>query len=201
MPAQRELASLGWGIRELRRLPPRVAWFYLRASRRALRADDRAAIRAAAGPESVRHLLRAGEGRKAAVELGTGAGWSTVALALAEPGRSVTSFDPTEWPTRDRYLSLASPQARERIEIKKVEGHLAPGSFAGSADLLFVDSSHDRGETIASVRAWQPRLAPGAVVVFHDYENPDWPGVAEAVRELGLDGEAPGGSLFVWHAS
>ena len=39
----------------------------------------------------------------------------------------------------------------------------------------------------------------GADVAFHDYAHPDFPGVAQAVAELGLEGEAPGG-LFVWFA-
>ena len=176
-----------------------MAWFYFRASRLALRTGDDAALRAAAGPRSVKHLLDAAAGRRVAAELGTGAGWSALALVLADRRRTVTTFDPTEWPTRDQYLELAPRGARERLTVREVEGHLAPADFDGAPDLLFIDSSHDRGETQASVRAWRERLAPGACVVFHDYDNPAWPGVAEAVEELGLDGETPGGSLFVWH--
>jgi hypothetical protein len=36
-------------------------------------------------------------------------------------------------------------------------------------------------------------------VVFHDWENPRFPGPTEAIRELGLEGEADG-DLFVWRA-
>jgi hypothetical protein len=39
-------------------------------------------------------------------------------------------------------------------------------------------------------------LAPGAPIVFDDYGHPDYPGVAEAVAELGLTGELRG-TLFV----
>jgi hypothetical protein len=65
---------------------------------------------------------------------------------------------------------------------------------------LFVDSSHDREQTLAEFGAWRDALAPGAVVAFHDYDEPAYPGVTEAVRELGLDGEVFG-HLFVWRAS
>jgi hypothetical protein len=66
-------------------------------------------------------------------------------------------------------------------------------------ELLFIDSSHERAPTVLEFRAWRPLLGPGAVVVFDDYGHPDWPGVAEAVADLGLDGEVRGG-LFVWRA-
>ena len=59
-------------------------------------------------------------------------------------------------------------------------------------ELLYIDSSHDRAETIAEVRAWQGALAPGALIVFDDYTHPDYPGVREAVDELGLRGETAG---------
>ena len=39
-------------------------------------------------------------------------------------------------------------------------------------------------------------LAPGAAIVFDDYGHPDYPGVREAVQELGLDGRLVG-TLFV----
>jgi predicted O-methyltransferase YrrM len=193
-----ELARRGWGVRHLRGLPPRVMWFYFRASRRALRAGDEHALKAASGPESVRRLLAIAEGRHDVVEIGTAAGWTTIALALADPDRRVTSFDPTSWPTRERYVRLAPAGARRRVEFVDALGTEGAGLFSGTADLVFVDGSHDREATIAHMQAWRPLLAPGGVVVFHDYENEAWPGVAEAIRELGLTGETPGGSLFVW---
>jgi cephalosporin hydroxylase len=61
---------------------------------------------------------------------------------------------------------------------------------------LYIDSSHEREQTIAEVRAWQPHLRLGALVLFDDYTHPDYPGVSEAVEELGLEGERRG-TLFV----
>ena len=84
---------------------------------------------------------------------------------------------------REAYLALLPRSARERLELVPAPGHEAQGD---GIDLLFVDSSHDRDATVAELRAWQPRLAPGALVVLHDYGNPAYPGVAEAVAELGL---------------
>jgi predicted O-methyltransferase YrrM len=131
-------------------------------------------------------------------EIGTAAGWGTIALALADANRQVTTFDPTSWPTREQYLSLIPASVRSRIEFVDALGVDGAERFSGTADLVFIDGSHDRDATIAHMEAWRPRVAPGGVVVFHDYGNESWPGVAEAVRELGLTGETPGGSLFVW---
>ena len=44
-------------------------------------------------------------------------------------------------------------------------------------------------------RGWRD----GAVVALHDYGHRDFPGVAEAVRELGLEGEATGGIFAFVH--
>ena len=192
------LARRGWGARHLRGLPPRVAWFYFRASRRARRSGDDRALQAASGPDSVKRLLAIAEGRHDVVEIGTAAGWTAVALALADPDRRVTSYDPTSWPTRERYVRLVPAGVRKRVEFVDALGIDGAKLFSGAADLVFIDGSHERETTIAHMQAWRPRLAPGGVVVFHDYENEGWPGVADAVRELGLAGETPGGSLFVW---
>ncbi len=62
--------------------------------------------------------------------------------------------------------------------------------------MLYIDSSHEREQTVAEVRAWRPVLAAGAPVVFDDYMHPGFPGVSEAIAELGLSGEQRG-TLFV----
>lgn len=63
-------------------------------------------------------------------------------------------------------------------------------------DLLHIDSSHSREETIREAWAWQPFLADGALMVFDDSTHPEYPGVREAVMQLQLSGEQFG-TLFV----
>ncbi len=46
------------------------------------------------------------------------------------------------------------------------------------------------------MQAWHGALAPGALIVFDDYAHPDYPGVREAVADLGLRGEMAG-TLYV----
>ena len=47
------------------------------------------------------------------------------------------------------------------------------------------------------IAAWRPRLAHGALIVFDDYGHPLFPGVAEAIADLGLAGRAEAGRFVV----
>jgi predicted O-methyltransferase YrrM len=181
----------------LRALPPRVATFQARCLGAAVRAGDDFALDSVTRPGDVAELLRLARGRARVVELGTAVGWTTGSLVLADPARRVTSFDPVVQRHRARYLSLLPAAARERLTLVPAPGADGAGSWSEPpVELLFVDSTHERDDTIAEVRAWAPHLAPDALVVLHDYANPAFPGVRAAVEALGLDGEVRSG-MFV----
>jgi hypothetical protein len=176
-------------------LPPRVAWFQLRARRVARATGDIFSLTSATRPPDLRTLLSLARGRRRVVELGTGTGWTTISLALADRERCVLSCDVVPRAEPQRYLGLVNSSVRERIELAIRPGADGPLS-AAPVDLLYIDSSHDREQTIAEVLAWRPALSRGAVIVFDDYTHPDFPGVREAVSELRLEGWQPG-TLFV----
>ncbi len=92
----------------------------------------------------------------------------------------------------------AGPRARPRAGPRAGEatGGAADGASQHAIELLYIDSSHDRDETITEVQAWKGALAPGALIVFDDYTHPDYPGVREAIVELGLCGVSTG-TLYV----
>jgi len=180
-----------------RALPPRAALFQARAMLRAQRLGDDWARRSSTRPGAVAELLRLARGRRRAVELGTATGWTAGALLLADPQRRLTTFDPVVREHREQYLRLLPRAARHRLELVLAPGHEAQGD---GIELLFVDSSHDRDATVAEVRAWQPRLAPEALVVLHDYGNPAYPGVAQAVTELELPGREHAG-MWLWEST
>ena len=185
------IASL-WALRPL---PPRVARFYFRARRTAARSGDSFSLPSVTRPHDLALLIDLARGRREVVEVGTGTAWTAIALALADRRRRVTTYDPVARPEREHYLALVPDSVRARIEFVEAGGEAGPrGTRPG---LLFVDSSHEREETVATFRAWEPALPPGAVVAFHDYGEEDYPGVTKAVGELGLEGEVHG-PLFVW---
>jgi predicted O-methyltransferase YrrM len=157
-----------------------------------VRIGDDEAIRAAAAPASLAHILRLAKGRRRVVEIGTFAGWSALALALAEPDREVVSVDPVEWPTRSRYVDLVPPEVSARISF--VEGRGEDRPLVAGVEFLFIDGSHECEDTAAAFMTWRPALATRSTVVFHDA---DWPGVRQAIAELGLECEIEARS-FVW---
>ena len=129
------------------------------------------------------------------VELGTATAWTAITLALDDPQRQVVTYDLLDRPERHRYLALVGTDVRSRITLVIGPGSSGPRD-PGPIDLLYIDSSHEREETIAEVRAWQPHLRADALVLFDDYRHPDYPGVRDAIEQLGLDGEQRG-ELFV----
>lgn len=182
----------------LRALPPRVARLWWRLHRAARRSGDAWALEAATRPPDVAAILELARGRRSVVELGTGPGWTALALAADDPLRRVTSYDPVDHASA--YVAAAPADVRERVELRRASGAEGPGTSGPSGvDMLFIDSTHEREPTRAEFAAWRHALAPGAIVAFHDYGHPEYPGVAEAVADLGLDGVERGGA-FIWRA-
>lgn len=192
---RRELAFL----LQLRVLPPRIALFQWRARRLALRIGDDFSRISATRPGKLSALLSLAEDRQRVVELGTASGWTAISLLMTDPMRSVVSYDIHHRPELDRYLELAGPEVRRRLEFVCAPGREGPRGN-GDVDLLYIDSSHERAGTIAEVQAWKAALRDRAVIVFDDYGHPEYPGVRQAVEDLGLDGEECQG-LFVHRVS
>jgi predicted O-methyltransferase YrrM len=180
---------------QLRVLPLRVARFQWRARRTAKRTGDRFSVESATRPANLAFLLRLAEGRRHIVELGTATAWTSVSLALADPLREVVTYDPTDWPGREHYLALVDRATRNRVRLVNAPGAAGPVRD-DPVDLLYVDSSHARDETIEEITVWRSALRAGARVVFDDYDHPDYPGVRQAIEALGLSGHAHG-TVFV----
>ena len=192
------LGGWPWLIRyapQLRVLPPRVALFHLRARIVALRAGDEFSLASATRAADVAVLLKLAKGRRRVVELGTATAWTALSLVLDDPGRTVITYDPIDRPERERYLRLVSRGDRERVTLVGAPGAGGPPD-AEPVDLLYIDSTHEREETIRELEAWQPVLGHDAIVVLDDYAHPGFPGVKQAVHELGLSGEQRG-TMFV----
>jgi predicted O-methyltransferase YrrM len=193
-------ADVRLAVRAILYLPPRVAWFYLRAHAIARRRHDEFSLVAPVRPKDLSQLIALARGRRHAVELGTGSAWTVAALALAERRLEIVSYDPVEHTHREDYLRLAGAGATARIHLRPAPAESGPDQHDPPVELLFIDiGGHSRSDTVATFRAWRDSLAPDAVVAFHDY-TPLFPGVPMAVAQLGLAGRVAGESLFVWRA-
>jgi predicted O-methyltransferase YrrM len=179
------------------RLPPRVARFYVSALALAVVRRDRFTLVSALPPEDLEALLALADGAKSVAEIGTGPGWSSIALALAQPDRRVVSFD-IETRGAPSYARLVPRSVHDRVRFVIADGR-AGGTGAPVVDFVFIDSSHEVDETIGTFEAWRPKLSSAGTIVFHDYGNPAYPGVEQAIAQLGLEGQAHG-RLFVWRA-
>jgi predicted O-methyltransferase YrrM len=191
----RRLASPARDATRLRGLPPHVALFHWRARRLARRIGDQFSLSSATPPADLIVLLELARDRPRVVEIGTGTGWTAIALALSDPLREVISYEPAPLAQRDRYLELIDPTVRRRIKFVVAPGSAGPRD-GDPVDLVYVDSSHTREDTIEELHAWLPALREGGVIALDDYGHPDFPGVRQAVEELGLTGEQRG-TLFV----
>jgi predicted O-methyltransferase YrrM len=191
---RRQLGEARW-LAGLIVLPIGVARFQLRARRLARRSADQFSLSSVTRPRDLRTLLSLARGAGRVVELGTATGWTAISLALADPARQVISYDVVQRSEPLLYMTLVSGPVRERIELMIGAGSDGPGDQR-LVDLLYIDSSHEREQTIAEVLAWRPVLRRGATIVFDDYTHPDYPGIREAIAELGLGGRQHG-TLFV----
>jgi hypothetical protein len=176
-----------------------VAWFYVRAHRRARRSADRFALVAPTRPKDLATLLKIAKGKRYVVELGTGSAWTSIALLLTDRDREVISYDPVVQGDREGYLSLAAPDVRARLSLRAARAEAGPEQRDPPVELLFIDiGGHSRGDTAAAFLAWRDRCGPEGVVVFHDF-GPRFPGVPMAIAQLALKGTVVGESMFVWN--
>ncbi len=143
-------------------------------------------------PAKLAVLLDISRGRRRVVELGTATGWTALSLLLADQDRTVVSFDPFARGERDRYARLAGAGVTARARFLTAPGDSGPRS-SEPIELLYIDSSHCRDETIREVQAWTPVMTTGAIIVFDDFDHPQYPGVRDAVQQLGLEGEERSG--------
>lgn len=197
--------SLVWKARKLRRdfrfllqlrvLPFRVALFQWRARRLASKIGDEFGPVAATRPPKLATLLSLAANRHYVVELGTATGWTAISLLIADSRREVVSYDPFERREPYRYLELAGPSVGNRLSLVLEPGDVGP-KVDRTVDLLYIDTSHECADTIRELQAWRPALREGTLVVFDDFAHPEFPGVREAILQLGLEGEERDG-LFV----
>jgi len=111
------------------------------------------------------------------IEVGSLRGLSIAMLArgVRSVGGSekLISVDPHgDGPHNAEYVRLALRSIGEESRLVQI---VAPSDEAchslrpGSASLIFIDGDHSRGQVLADFENYRDLLAPGGVLVFHDY--------------------------------
>lgn len=156
--------------------------------------DDEADLLIAAASEACRSLPEV----KAIVEVGSYCGRSTVALGSVvqalDPEGAVYAIDPHEGevgavgldahrtaPTFQRFQRTIA-RAGLRDVVHPIRQRSYEVAWEAPIRLLLVDGLHDYENVARDLRHFEPHLAPGALVAFHDYAD-YYPGVRQVVDE------------------
>jgi len=137
--------------------------------------------------EALAHLAAGVPALQAIVELGSFCGRSAIALATPadgqsnRAGRSVNLVDPNgglEGYGADDSHERLKENLRRRdllhlVSIRRMTAIEAADTWDdGPVGLLFIDARHDEPSVRNDLEAWRPHLAPGALVVYHDANQP-----------------------------
>jgi precorrin-6B methylase 2 len=132
-------------------------------------------------------------GQPVLVNIGAGAGTSTLAMREEKPAAELYSIDKSPGgplgglegelnafkDTDDDYFPP--------IQILR-ESHKAAVEWADSGmpkiDLIFIDDGHAEPEIRGDIEYWLHNMKQGSYMVFHDYGSERWPAVQFVVDEL-----------------
>lgn len=126
------------------------------------------------------------------LEIGSAYGYSAAVMALAR-ALSVTAVDPhTAVPSGPVMAAcLEALKIGDRVTmVREYSGTALPRMLAAGRrfGLVFVDGDHQAHAAAADLGMAMPLLEQGGTLAFHDYRDPDCPGVAQV-----LDGLFPAG--------
>lgn len=151
-------------------------------------------------PEELDWLATQASRRRAVVEIGSGKGRSTKALALSTEG-VVYAVDPSE----DAIFQSFSRNLFAEIQTGRVVPIRADGLEAveqlrqllppGGADMLFLDGPREYADVRREIQRFRALLGPLGLLCGHDYDG-FWPGVLRAVGELAPAHQRGPGSLW-----
>jgi len=122
------------------------------------------------------------------VNIGAGAGTSSLAMAEANPSADIYSVDNSPG---GPYGGLEG----ERNAFHNAGFYPIPTQILGDSrevakdwhteiDLIFIDDGHLEHEIRADITSWMFHVKHGGIIVFHDYGKKCWPDVKKVVDEL-----------------
>lgn len=113
------------------------------------------------------------------LEMGRYHGRSTV--VAARTARLVVSLDrDSAWPA-DFWLQRHG--VRHKVWLREGTFDSLVSSCGGPFTACLIDADHDRHNVAADIATALPVLAPGALIAFHDYDDPAHPDVGPTVDE------------------
>lgn len=133
------------------------------------------------------------------LEVGSWLGTTAIAMADAAPNVKVHCVDTWEGTPSDHTGDITREVGGDAVYTefcKRIGGRLnkkitpwrktsadAAKMAWGKFDLIFIDADHTYEGVKADIEAWWPHLAPGGLMIGHDYHTKQFPGVTRAVEE------------------
>jgi SAM-dependent methyltransferase len=120
-----------------------------------------------------------------ALDLGSGVGWSSIALATAYPALEVVGIDSDDASVMDARANSAAAAVADRVVFEVADG-AAPPVGEGYDVACYFEALHDMAHPVESLAAVRAALRPGGVVVVMDEraEEEFAPGGSEVERLL-----------------
>ena len=114
------------------------------------------------------------------LELGSRKGNSTLAFLAAaeEAGGHVWSCDVTNAALDPEGMAPWRGVPQWTFTCGDDMDPAVQAALPAEVDVFFLDTSHEYDHTLAELRAYMPRVAPGGVALFHDTNIIGWPGYA-----------------------
>jgi cephalosporin hydroxylase len=112
------------------------------------------------------------------LELGCRKGNSTLAFlaAAGEAGGHVWSADIADVALDPEGMLPWAREPRWTFTCGDDMDATVQSLLPARCDVLFIDTSHEYEHTLAELRAYMPRVAPGGIALFHDTNLIGWPG-------------------------
>jgi len=148
-------------------------------------------------------LYQTSQKMESVVEIGSFKGRSTYALlsGCKGPVYAVDPFPGNPFPanpgsTYDNFVMNVGHFENLKIvkmtsEIAAGDGHIPP-----QVDMVFIDGDHNYEEVLKDLRMWTPRAR--RIICGHDFLDPQWPGVRQAVEEFYGKDKVISGPDFIW---
>ena len=134
------------------------------------------------------------------LELGSYEGRSALWIlehVLKDPSSSITCVDcwnveftcMASWGNVD-YEAVFDSNTKDNPQVIKLKGKtddVLPTLKGQVFDGAYIDSEHTYQRVLSEAHQVWPLLVPGAVLVFDDHDDPNFPGVPKALREFRSD--------------
>jgi predicted O-methyltransferase YrrM len=126
------------------------------------------------------------------VNVGVGAGTSSLAFAIARPDAKIISVDKSEGGPLGGFEN-------EKNAFEKY-GYPLPGQLLGDSKeigkewgkvdlgLVFIDGDHSPEGVRGDIEAWMQFIIPTGIIAFHDYGSRKWPAVRAEVDKVFSEG-------------